>query len=415
MSDLPGEIVIDDLAAPRFAPEVVEIMALAAPMADGLELTEEAVLAQATGELGLEDVGGDGFRMPLRMLLASLRDEARLSAFGTINLHTQIVQLAKNRLLVQDLLTRHPEIRDLPIVAPIIVAGLPRTGTTHLHNLLAADPALRSLPYWESVEPVAPPTDGGDPAAVDGRRARTQAAVEFVDAAMPHFKAMHEMTTDHVHEEIQLLAMEFSTMLFETQAPIPTYRDHYRSRDQTAHYEYLRTVLQVLTYLRGGERWVLKSPQHLEQFAALRAVFPDATVVVTHRDPVAVVTSMLTMLAYTARLSTDRPDPRGIATYWVPRLDDLLQACRRDRDVLDPERTLDVRFDDFMADDLATVARVYELAGQPLDATARAAHRDYLAGHQRNRYGLIRYDLEPFDVTEPELRARFAPYAARFL
>jgi hypothetical protein len=390
------------------------MMALAAPMAAGLELTPDAVLAQAVAETGFDDFGGDGFREPLAVLLAGLRDEAGLSAFGTVNLHAQILQCAKNRLLVQHLLTAHLEIRDIEIVAPIIVAGLPRTGTTHLHNLLAADPALRSLPYWESIEPVPAPGDGPDLSDPEPRRARTEAATGFVDQAMPHFKAMHEMTTDHVHEEIQLLAMEFSTMFFETQARCPSYRDWYRGHDQTRHYEYLRTVLQVLTFLRGGERWVLKSPQHLEQFGVLRGVFPDATVVVTHRDPVAVVTSMLTMIAYTARLAVDVPDPVEVADYWVPRLGAMLDDCGRDRDLLDPQRSLDVVFDDFMADDLATVARVYELAGQPLDDAARAAHAGYLATHQRNRHGTIRYDLAPFGVTADDLRARFADYTARF-
>lgn len=410
-----GEIVIDDLASPRFSPEVAEMMALAAPMADAIELTPEALLAQAVAETGFDDFGGDGFREPLVVLLAGLRDEAGLSAFGTVNLHAQIAQCLKNRLLLEDLLARHPEIRDIEITAPIIVAGLPRTGTTHLHNLLAADPGLRSLPYWESIEPIPVPGEGTGPSDPEPRRARTEAAVGFVDQAMPHFKAMHEMTTDHVHEEIQLLAMELATMFFETQARSPSYRDWYRGHDQTPHYTYLRTVLQALTFLRGGDRWVLKSPQHLEQFGVLRSVFPDATVVVTHRDPVAVVTSMLTMIAYTARLAVDVPDPVEVAGYWVPRLAMMLDDCTRDRDLLDPDRSMDVVFDEFMADDLATVARVYELADQPLDDRARAAHAAYLSTHQRNRHGTIRYDLTPFGLTADDLRPRFAAYTARFL
>ena len=120
---------------------------------------------------------------------------------------------------------------------------------------------------------------------------------------------MHEMTTWHVHEEIQLLAIDFSTMLFETVAPMPSWRDYYQSHDQTSSYRYLRKILQVLQFLRGGERWVLKSPQHLEQFGPLSTVFPDATYVVTHRDPVAVTVSLCTMIAYSARLSADDLDP----------------------------------------------------------------------------------------------------------
>src|SRR4029077_15906308 len=110
---------------------------------------------------------------------------------------------------------------------PIVICGLPRTGTTHLHNLMAADPALRSLPYWEALEPVLPATERPASGAPDPRLARTEQALAFVHAAMPYFERMHEMTVDHVHGEIQLLAIDFSTMLFETIAPIPTWRDFY--------------------------------------------------------------------------------------------------------------------------------------------------------------------------------------------
>ena len=131
-------------------------------------------------------------------------------------------------------------------------------------------------------------------------------ALSFLDVAMPEFKRMHEMTVDHVHEEIQLLAIDFSSMLFETIAPMPSWRDDYLARDQRPSYAYLKKILQALQWLRGGTRWVLKSPQHLEQFPALRDTFPDATFVVTHRDPVSVTASMLTMLAYSLRLGHDR-------------------------------------------------------------------------------------------------------------
>ena len=119
---------------------------------------------------------------------------------------------------------------------------------------------------------------------------------------MPHFPLMHEMTTEHVHEEIQLLANDFSTMLFETLAHVPRWRDYYLAHDQTSSYEHLRLQLKALQFLRGGRRWLLKSPQHLEQLPVLDAVFPGVVVVCTHRDPVPVVLSMLAMLTYTARM-----------------------------------------------------------------------------------------------------------------
>ncbi len=136
-----------------------------------------------------------------------------------------MLQSLKNRLLLNDLLARHPEIREIELLPPVVIAGLPRTGTTHLHNLLAAGPTFRTIPYWESVEPFPLPAELGiEP---DPRKARMDVAVEFMNAAMPHFPLMHEMTTEHVHEEIQLLANDFSTMLFETLAHVPRWRDYY--------------------------------------------------------------------------------------------------------------------------------------------------------------------------------------------
>jgi hypothetical protein len=231
---------------------------------------------------------------------------------------------------------------------------------------------------------------------------------------MPHFKRMHEMTVDHVHEEIQLLAIDFSTMLFETMAPMPTWRDAYLATDQTPSYAYLKRVMQVLTYLRGGERWVLKSPQHIEQFGPLSTVFPDATFVVTHRDPVAVTISMATMLAYSARMSFDHPDPARVGRYWSERGETMLRACVRDRDLLPPEQTIDVRFDEFMADDVAMVERIYRVAEQPFTATTRAAMDDFMATHPRGRHGSIVHDPGVLGIDVDERRGSLRFYADRF-
>jgi hypothetical protein len=404
---------IDDLDAPVFTPEVQEIRDVMATMAEGCEFDADAMRAQAIAEVGLDNFGDRTYEEPMGALLAALDEWPALSPVGRLSLHTQLVQLLKNRLLLTDLLTRHPEIHDIELTAPIVIAGLPRTGTTHLHNLMAADPALRSIPYWESVEPIPNPAE--DRRENDPRIERTEQAVWFMNAAMPLFPLMHEITPWHAHEEIQLLAMDFSTMLFESMAHLPSWRDHYRAHDQAPHYRYMRTVLQAMQHLRGGERWVLKSPQHIEQFGVLSSVFPDAVVVVTHRDPVNVVVSMATMIAYTARMSADPVDPVLLGRYWADRIELMLRACVRDRELLSAERSIDVRFDEFMADDLAMVRRIYSLAGQPYDGPAEKAMADYLAGHRRGHLGRIEYHAEDVGLDLAELRERFAFYTDRFL
>jgi hypothetical protein len=232
--------------------------------------------------------------------------------------------------------------------------------------------------------------------------------------AMPYFKAMHEMTPEHVHEEVQLQTLTLASMLLETQWRVPSYRDWWKETDQTPAYAYLKRALQALQWLRGGERWVLKSPQHLEQFPRLMTIFPDATVVCTHRDPLEVTASFVTMSSYTARLSIEHPDPVSIGRYWSDRIQDMLSACVRDREVLAPDHSMDLRFNDFMADQWGTVESIYALADQPLPDESRAAITAYLDDHGRGRHGRVRYDLASFGIDPAEREAGLADYRERF-
>jgi hypothetical protein len=414
----PGaeSVRITDLANPGFAPEVMAIIEAGAQLGESIELSRDALMSQASAEAGLDDFDDDPtFVERVDTLLAALREEAGLSAFGKLTTATQLVQLLKNRLLLTDLLARHPEIHEVEIERPIIIAGLPRTGTTHLHNLLAADPKLRSLPYWESLEPVLATSETPTNAEPDPRFARTEAGLAFLDVALPHFKRMHEMTVEHVHEEIQLLAMDFSSMLFETTSAMPSWRDYYLAHDQVPHYRYLKTVLKALTWLRGGDRWVLKSPQHIEQFGTLRTVFPDAVVLATHRDPVSVTASMCTMITYTARLHLQSVDPVALGGYWSDRIERMLHSCVHDRSLLPAGQSTDIVFDQFMADDLGTLERVYELAEQPFDHESREAVTSYRNSHARGRYGTVQYELSDFGVDAGERAEALRFYTDAFL
>jgi hypothetical protein len=414
MSARPAPVRIDDLAEPRYSDEARAILDFMNEAGSQLRLDPIALMESAQAETALDNFGADDYVERLDLLCRAMREQGGFNGAGVMQQHSFILGLLKNRLLVEDLLRRHPEILEERIAAPIIICGLPRTGTTHLHNLMSADPALRSLPYWESLEPVLAEREQPAPGAPDPRQERTAMALSFLDTAMPYFKRMHEMTVEHTHEEIQLLAMDFSTMLFETTAPMPMWRDHYLARDQRSSYAYLVRVLKVLQWLRGGSRWVLKSPQHLEQFPALVDTFPDATFVVTHRDPVSVTASMVTMLAYSARLTRDHIDLETLGHYWADRLERMLGRCADERDVLPVARTIDVRFDEFMADDLAMVARVYDLAGQPLDERSRASMAAFTAEHPRGKFGTVEYDLGQFGLDAEERRETMRFYTDRF-
>lgn len=404
---------LDDLAQPRFSAEAQQLLDMMATLAPDCPLDADALRARAAADTGLDDFGAPDYRERLDVYLAALREIDGLHPAGVVNFFGQLLQLLKNRLLLTDLLTRHPEIDDIELQPPVMIAGLPRTGTTHLHNLLAAPPTFRTMPYWESVEPFPLPAEAG--VEPDPRRARMDVAVGLINTVMPHFPLMHEMTTDHVHEEIQLLANDFSTMLFETLADVPRWRDYYQAHDQTPHYQHLARQLKAMQFLRGGRRWLLKSPQHLEQVPVLDRVFPGSIVVFTHRDPVPVALSMIAMITYSARMHRSPVPVERIAASWIDRLDDMLSALVRDRDAIGPERSIDVRFDDFMADEIGVAERVYALAGEPFTAEVRTAVEGYLAAHRRGRLGAVATSCEMFGLKEGDLRRRFAPYAERFL
>ncbi|MHA0286338.1 sulfotransferase family protein [Mycobacterium sp. C3-094] len=413
MHTTPAVIELTDLARPRYTIEAQQVRDMIGSVADGCELTSDALHEAARHATGLDDFGADDYRERLDVYLGALADLDDMHECGRVNFFRQLSQWLTNRLLLTDLLRRHPEIHDVELVPPVVIAGLPRTGTTHLHNMLAAGPTFRTMPYWESAEPFPLPAETGmEP---DPRVARMELAVSMMDLLLPHFRAMHEMTSEHVHEEIQLLANDFSTMLMETLAHVPTWREYYRAHDQTPHYEYLRTQLKAMQFLRGGRRWLLKSPQHLEQLTVLRRVFPGAVVVCTHRDPVPVALSMVAMVAYTARMYSAAPPVRTIASSWADRLEQLLEALVRDRDIVGPDESADVRFDEFMADERGVAERVYALAGEPLTEEARTAIDGYLAGHQRNRFGRVACTGAMVGLDEQELAARFSGYVRRFL
>ena len=405
---------IDDLERPRLPLALRVANTAGRPLAGAIRLEEAGLLAAARRRTGLSDFGDPDFREPLRVLLAAFEREAGLTPMGRVIARSLVVQLLVTRLRVEALVREHPEILAEAVRAPIVILGLPRTGTTHLHNLMSQDPGLRSLPYWEALEPMPGGSNPRHPPAPDPRVRRCAQGLRFLHWVMPLFPLMHEMEPEARHEEIQLLAVAFSTALFEASNFVPSYRDWYRATDQTPAYRYLRRMLQALQWLRGPRRWLLKSPQHLEQLGPLLRVFPDARIVQTHRDPVRVTASMCTMAAYGLRMSRARIDVKRTGRYWADRIENMLRASVEDRPLVPAGQVSDVRFHEFMADDLATMERLYGCFGESLAQPARAAMRAYLASHARGRLGAIDYRLEDFGLDAAERRRALRFYQERF-
>lgn len=408
----PADIRIADLASPVFSDLERQAMDSAPPV----EMSEEHVLAAARQATGLESFGAADFRERLRIWLQSFDEDRGLNALGRAGALNQAIRYAAARLRVEDLMARHPEILGTEIDRPLIIAGLPRSGTTHLVNVLATHPELRSMPLWESMEPV-PKSDelSFEPNDTNPRYRRCVEMWHILTHVLAHWSAMHEMAPDHVHEEVELQCLDFASYMPEWLARVPRWQQYYFDRDQTPHYRYARRVLQAMTWLKGPNRWVMKSPPNMENLRAVFAVYPDARVIITHRDPVAVIQSTVTMLAYWDRIRRTSTDLPGLAAYWIRRLERLLSACVRDRDAMPAGQVQDVLFHEYMADQRATVERALRLAELPMTVEAERRLDDYLAANPRGRLGRVIYDLpRDFGVDVGALRRRFQFYYDRF-
>ncbi|CQD22325.1 sulfotransferase family protein [Mycobacterium lentiflavum] len=409
-----ADIDFDDLTSPQLTD--VQRQILEFTEAKQVEFDVDRMFAEAVEQAGADDLDDtDGFGNRLAAHVAAIEADNGLRQLTRSTLRQRVVRLLRNRLSLTELIKRYPEIESIAIDKPFVVVGMPRSGTTHLVNLIAADPRRRALPYWESQEPIPARGEGPDIFGVDPRYARAKAEHDALMASAPVVAAMHDRFPEAIEEEVELLDLDLAGYVLEWHARVPDWRDYYLALDQTRHYAYLKKVLQALTFLRGPQTWILKSPQHCEQLGPLMATFPDATVAFTHRDPVAVVQSAITMMAYSDRLRRKSIDPSWLLEYWTDRVHRLLSACVRDRDLVPSDRSIDVTFHQLNGNELPVLDEFYRRGEVELTPKVRGRFQQYLDGNPRGKHGRIRYDLpRHFGVSADELRGRFDFYFDRF-
>lgn len=407
-------IDLDDLTSPRLTDVQRQVLAYTESRPVSLDI--DPMISEAIEQAGCDDLGfTGGFGDRLSAYISAIEADLDLTQLARATLRSRIVRLLRNRLSLTDLIKHYPEIESIEIEKPIIVVGMPRSGTTHLVNLLAADRRRRALPYWESQEPIPARGRGPDVFGVDPRYGRARAEHDAMLVNMPLVAAMHDQFPEAIEEEVELLDLDFASYILEWLARVPSWRDTYLALDQTQHYAYMKKVLQALTFLRGPQTWVLKSPQHSEQLPALMATFPDATVAFTHRDPVAVIQSTITMMAYADRLRRRSIDPDWLIEYWTDRIHRLLSAGVRDRELVPAERSIDISFHQLGGNEMATLDSLYARAGVELTPGVRKRFEQYLGSNPRGKHGAIRYDLQRhFGVSADEVRSRFDFYFDRF-
>ena len=428
-----NDIYFDDLAEPEFGR--LQGLVLKLGSLAKTDFSIEKVLADARKATGLTDFGPDSFREPLQILLNAYKSDPLMSPIGATQVYNDLVRCASNRLIIQDRRKKCPQLDDLKLKRPLNISGLPRSGTTNLVNLLAADSRFQKLPLWEAQEPFCAPgkeqasgalkvrskllnrmLKNNDSDIDDPRYYRCSLRWSGMKMMGPELAAMHPMNPDHIHEELELMTFDFGCNQFEWTAMVPDYRDYYFQRDQLPHYQYMRDVLKLMQHEREDTRpWVLKCVQNPEQLRPLKSVMPDATVLFTHRDPVAVIQSCATMVAWGHRMLRKEVNPRMVIDYWTDRFERLLRACVRDRDIWGPKQSMDVFFHEYMEDQEGTVAKIYELYGWEFTDESRTEIKAFLDSHKRGKHGRVRYKLEEhFGVKAEEIRERFDFYFDKF-
>ena len=371
-----------------------------------------ALLDAARRDTGLEDFGAASFRDGLDILVESLEREAHLSDVGRMAYTGQITGYLQERLRIEDWYRRYPEIGAQVLEAPIFVTGLPRTGTTALSNLLAADPASRSLRFWESQHPTPPPeaaTYHDDP-----RIAEADAILSGMKQAAPELASMHDDSGWSPTENQDLLGQHFRTLHFEGQGAIPSYVRRWLDCDMAPAYRHHRRVLQLLQWRCPPTRWNLKSPPDVCHLDAMTTEYPDVRIIWTHRDPAKVLPSVCKLIAVIRALCSEHVDLHALGRAELALWSEAMRRGLAFRQRVGESAFADVFMDDLVAYPIETVAGVYDHLGLPFTAQAEAAMRAWLAANPQHKHGVPRYTLEEFGLSLDEVRGSFREYTQHF-
>ncbi|MCG7582049.1 sulfotransferase [Mycolicibacterium sp. OfavD-34-C] len=377
------------------------------------------LMTAAQQKEGLDDWGPLPFAEPLQVLADSYSD-APLNDIGVHILRSGLVHSLRMRLRAQEWIRRHPEITEEVIVAPVVVTGMMRSGTTLLQRLLAADSRFHCAYGWEVVE-VAPRLDYTWSGGPDPRIAISEKREAVSRELAPELFAIHPMYAREAEEEIVFLSDAFLSHVPESGADVPDYRSWLDGQDFAPAYAYLHRMLQFLQWQKRracgapAQRWVLKSPAHLGYLDALRTQFPDLHLVHMHRDPRQTIPSGAGLNATLHAMHSDQVDNTRVGEQWLQRMGWTNDRAMTARQGWSDEsaRCTDIEFAEAVADPIGHVARVYEAIGMPLTATAESAMRRWLAERPREP-ARAPYRAGDFGLSDEQITERFTAYQRRF-
>ncbi len=391
-----------------------------------LPFERDALLAAARARLGLADGGvadfchadfdADSLIEPLDRVLAALEREAQLTLTGRWLTRRFLLRLLEVRLQLMAYLRSDPAVVDEPIEAPLFVAGAPRTGTTILHALLAADPAHRVPLGWELLRPVPPPNPDPLRRSADARIELAEQELVLPQTVVSGLLKVHVYGARRPKECLSAMSFAFRSEEFSTRYFVPSYESWLGSCDMTPAYRMHRLVLQVLQRRTGPGRWVLKSPVHLHSLPTLLRVYPDARVAVTHRDPLSMLASLTSLVATLRWAHSNALDYAQIAASHAERYRASLArlVAWTQQGQLPAAQLHHSRYADFLRDPIRVVAELYARFGIPFESSLRARLRDTLAAQPKGEHGEHDYSFDALGLDPRAWRAEFSAYQKYF-
>ena len=350
----------------------------------------------------------------LRQLLAALTAESELSLGGRMMIRWDMIRLLRNAALIEAAHAAEPALGQAEVAAPVFILGLPRSGTTFLHTLLAADPDNLVPRNWQTIDP-RPRPRGFDPAK-DRAARKVDRQLRIFAGMAPGFAEAHPITADSPQECSEITAHVFQSFRFDTTFRVPSYLAWLDRYGDLEGFRFHKRFLQVLQQGVGG-RWLLKCPDHTFSLEAILRVYPDARFVIVHRDPVDVFASVAHLTEVLRRPFLNNVDPAEIGAQvsqrWIDGAERLIAFDQRSD--IAPERKLHIHYDDLTAAPLAAVARIYAQFGLRLTRAAAAAIGRQLAARPNGGYARhAPYSAQRFAIDPAVLQLRFAGYVSRY-
>lgn len=374
------------------------------------KLESEQVMELAQKASGLSDWGDSSFREGLDMVISCYKKEVPTSFEKRVELRNFLVYIAVMRLRIVDVLHNNPEIAQVPIKKPLIVAGYPRTGTTILQNLLSLDPNAKSLRFWEALIPVPPPepaTYTSDPRI----EIATQSLAQFYQQ-YPIWERIHKLYPEGPQECEQLFVWDFASPIYYARYPMVSYMNWLMDRDMAPSYRFYRQQLQLLSWKFPGKRWMLKAPMHLPFMRGLVDVFPDASIVVTHRDPERVLGSICSLISNTREMCNlpAACDNNQLGAEFFDGMPRIMENYMNLRKEVDPKRFLDLDYRDTVKDPVAQIRRIYEYFDYPWPDGYEEIIDQYMEENKQHKFGKHKYSVTDYGLDVDAVRKRFTTY-----